>query len=88
MYKTADNAHFHPIDEFDAEWSKRSIIDILCAYRWDVIKRITRHGKERDLIMRVYRAIDLAFDDLWVDVQRYERKAKTFKSLMPNLYTF
>lgn len=60
------------MNEFDACWSKRSILDVLTAYRFNVIKKIARYGKERDVIMRVWRAIDTAMDDLDVDVSRYD----------------
>ena len=48
-----------------ADWAKRCILDILTAYRWGIVEKIGRHRKERDLIMRVWRSIDIL---------RYERK--------------
>ncbi|KAI7860141.1 hypothetical protein BDC45DRAFT_564145 [Circinella umbellata] len=78
----AENARFHATEEFDADWCRRCILDILCAYRWGVVKRIARHGKEKDLIMRVYRAIDLAFDDLWADVQRSDQLSSASSARM------
>ncbi|KAG2228361.1 hypothetical protein INT45_011153 [Circinella minor] len=55
---------FDPIAEFDLDWSKRSILDILSSYRWGHVFRASVSGDERDFIMLVWRSMDISV--LWI----------------------
>ncbi|KAG2219259.1 hypothetical protein INT45_009867 [Circinella minor] len=80
LWMIADSAHFDPVDEFDADWAKQCILDILNTYRWGIMEKIVRHGKERDLTMRLWRAIDISFDNLCLKILRSDQQSSASSS--------
>ncbi|KAI9321699.1 hypothetical protein BX666DRAFT_2118460 [Dichotomocladium elegans] len=70
LWRTSQQRIFDPVQQFDEDWSKRSITDLLSSYRWGVISRIEKTGLERDLVMRFWRCIDMCFDDIQVETKR------------------
>ncbi|KAI9496365.1 hypothetical protein BDB00DRAFT_810188 [Zychaea mexicana] len=50
-------------EQFDVDWAQRMMIDLLVSYHYKVLDRIAAINSEKDLIIRVWKAIDYAFDD-------------------------
>ncbi|KAG2227172.1 hypothetical protein INT45_003902 [Circinella minor] len=67
IWEVPEKAHFHPVKQFDLDFSKRMILDIASSYKWGHVYRIAVSGGERDLIMLIWRAIDMCFQNLQVD---------------------
>ncbi|KAI7857608.1 hypothetical protein BDC45DRAFT_532449 [Circinella umbellata] len=74
IWEVAEKAHFHPVKQFDLDFSKRMILDIVSSYRWGHVYRTAVSGGERDLIMLIWRAIDMCFQNLQVDALRSDQQ--------------
>ncbi|KAI7847028.1 hypothetical protein BDC45DRAFT_36832 [Circinella umbellata] len=74
IWEVAEKAHFHPVKQFDLDFSKRMIWDIVSSYRWGHVYRTAVSGGERDLIMLIWRAIDMYFQNLQVDALRSDQQ--------------
>ncbi|KAG2216828.1 hypothetical protein INT45_003157 [Circinella minor] len=72
---TVPYEQFHPIKQFDLDFSKRMILDIVSSYRWGNIYRTAVAGGERDFIMLIWRAIDMCFQNLRVDALRSDQQS-------------
>ncbi|KAI8142499.1 hypothetical protein BJV82DRAFT_669647 [Fennellomyces sp. T-0311] len=72
----ADNAHFDPVNEFDLNWAKCSILDLLSAYRWGTVVKTASSGGERDLIMLIRRCVDTAFQNIQVQTLRSDQQTQ------------
>ena len=53
--------------ESDADWAQMSLRDLLRAYQYGIIKRIADRNSEKDIILRIWRMIDVVFDDIDVE---------------------
>ncbi|KAG2219818.1 hypothetical protein INT45_001150 [Circinella minor] len=57
-----------------ADWAKRSILDVVSAYRWDTVAATASRGAERDLIMLLWRSIDTSFQNIHVQTWRSDEQ--------------
>ncbi|KAI7859895.1 hypothetical protein BDC45DRAFT_530353 [Circinella umbellata] len=71
LWKAArESGPYDPVKEFNVDWAQRSMIDLLTAYRFGVIDRITAANSEKDMIIRIWRVIDTVFDNTGIIVTR------------------
>ncbi|KAI9495886.1 hypothetical protein BDB00DRAFT_197414 [Zychaea mexicana] len=75
LWNIAEEHRFHPIAKFDLDWSRRSILDILSSYRWGSVQRAAVSGGECDLIILIWRTVDMCFQNLKVDSLRSDQQS-------------
>ncbi|KAF7721834.1 hypothetical protein EC973_004097, partial [Apophysomyces ossiformis] len=63
-------APFDPAVQFDEDWAVRCVQELLSMYRRKVFERVARSGSERDFVVRLWRCLDLCFDNLGVETLR------------------
>ncbi|KAI8141482.1 hypothetical protein BJV82DRAFT_177720 [Fennellomyces sp. T-0311] len=64
---------YNEVEESDADWAQLSLRDLLRCYRWGVIKSLADRNSEKDIILRVWRIIDTAFDNMSVHASRCDK---------------
>ncbi|KAI7854600.1 hypothetical protein BDC45DRAFT_507653 [Circinella umbellata] len=64
---------YYQDSQFDVQWAQRTMIDLLTAYKYNIIEQIATSNSEKDLITRIWRLIDTVFDNTSVIATRNDK---------------